>query len=195
MLSRSKDPVAAALDAGVTLIIERAVASGKMAPVILIDGRSGAGKSSLTRRLASRWPSGDLQIIGLDSLYPGWDGLAAGVEHIRAGVLESLRQGFPGEWHEWDWARNRVSAAHLVDPSRPLVIEGSGLLTPETAALSDVRVWVEADDAARKQRALERDGETYAPHWQRWAAQEAEHLASHHPQSLADVTIEIPNPA
>ena len=53
--------------------------------------------------------------------------------------------------------------AHAVDPSLPLIVEGSGLLTPATARLGDVRVWLESPAASRKQRALARDGEAYPP--------------------------------
>jgi cytidylate kinase len=39
-------------------------------------------------------------------------------------------------------------------------------------AFAAVRVWLEAPATVRKERALARDGDTYAPHWDRWAAQE-----------------------
>ena len=44
-------------------------------PIVLIDGRSGAGKSTLAAALAARLGT---PLLALDSLYPGWDGLAAG---------------------------------------------------------------------------------------------------------------------
>jgi uridine kinase len=50
-------------------------------PVILIDGQSGAGKTTLAQRVVQRWPvQGRVQSVALDSLYPGWDGLEAGVD-------------------------------------------------------------------------------------------------------------------
>jgi hypothetical protein len=45
---------------------------------------------------------------------------------------------------------------------------------------------VELDDASRKQRALDRDGEAYAPHWDRWAAQELSFIERENPRALAD---------
>ena len=48
-------------------------------PVVVIDGRSGAGKSTLARLLVDTWPlPGLVQLVALDSIYPGWDGLSSG---------------------------------------------------------------------------------------------------------------------
>ena len=50
-------------------------------PVVLLDGRSGSGKTVLAESLAPRL---DAQLVSLDELYPGWEGLEAG----SAGVHE-----------------------------------------------------------------------------------------------------------
>lgn len=193
MLSRSDDPVAAALGRAADLICDdvRAVAASN--PVVLIDGCSGAGKSSLAARIAQRWPlAGRVQVIALDSLYPGWDGLDGGVERALNGILRPHGRGKLGAWQRWDWESGAEAETHAVDPALGVIVEGSGLLTPATAALGDVRVWVEAPESARKGRALTRDGETYRPHWERWAAQELQHIERDDPRSLATRIIEIP---
>ena len=82
--------------------------------------------------------------------------------------------------------------AHAVDPSLPLIVEGSGLLTPATAKLGDIRVWLESPSASRKRRALTRDGETYRPHWDRWAEQEERHIARDDPRSHATHLFAVP---
>lgn len=46
---------------------------------------------------------------------------------------------------------------------------------------------MDADDAERKRRALERDGDTYRPHWDRWAAQEEEYIIRFQPRVCADL--------
>ena len=74
----------------------------------------------------------------------------------------------------------------------PLIVEGSGLLTPTTARLGDVRVWLEAPADARKRRALARDGETYRPHWDQWAEQEERHLSRDDPQRHATHVFAMP---
>ncbi|MFF7292418.1 hypothetical protein ACFY9N_07755 [Microbacterium sp. NPDC008134] len=193
MHSRSDDPVAAALARAADLIRDDVRALAASNPVVLIDGCSGAGKSSLAARVARHWPlAGRVQVIALDSLYPGWDGLDGGVERALDGVLRPHGRGKHGAWRRWDWGDGTEAETHAVDPALGVVIEGSGLLTPATAALGDVRVWLEAPEPVRKNRALTRDGETYRPHWERWAAQERRHIARDDPRSLATRIVDIP---
>lgn len=192
--SRSRpDPVAAALDAAAEALIDvvRSLDAGNA--VVLIDGRSGAGKSSLARDLIARWPRGErVQLVRLDALYPGWDGLRAGVEAASELILQPHARELVGVWQRWDWDADAPAEAYAVDPRLPLIVEGAGILTPDTAPLGDVRVWLESPAASRKRRALARDGDTFRPHWERWAGQEDAHVAAHRPQQLATHVFDVP---
>ncbi|WP_309104582.1 hypothetical protein [Microbacterium sp.] len=193
MHSRSDDPVAAALRAAAARIVDDVRSIAAANPVVVIDGRSGAGKTSLARLLVEHWPlAGRVQLIALDSLYPGWDGLDAGVDRATDGILRPHGRGLIGTWRQWDWEHETDAESHAVDPALGVILEGCGVLTPTTAPLADVRVWVEAAEPARRSRALQRDGETYRPHWDRWAAQEQRHIERDDPRSLATRIVEIP---
>lgn len=182
-----------ALDAAVDALVDAVRAAGSTRPVVLIDGRSGAGKSTLARRLAARWPlPGDVQLIALDSLYPGWDGLAAGAAYARETILEPYSRGVHGSWRRWEWGADQRAEAHQVDPARPLIIEGAGAITAHSAELAHIRVWLDSPADTRKARALGRDGEAYRPHWDRWAAQEDRHLADDGPRELATHVFDVP---
>lgn len=150
---------------------------------VLVDGRSGSGKTELARGLVEVWP--DAQLVRLDDVYPGWHGLAAGSALVHDEVLA----GDPPRWTRWDWAAGRPAETHALDPSRPVVVEGCGALSRANRALADLGVWVELEDGPRKERALARDGEAYAPYWDLWAAQEEEFLARENPRSLADLVV------
>lgn len=166
---------------------------GAANPVVLIDGQSGAGKSSLARDLVARWPlRGRVQLVALDQLYPGWDGLAEGVDAATSLILVLHGRGRIGVWERWDWDAATHAEAHAVDPALPLIVEGSGLLTDATKRLGDVRVWLESPLASRKRRALLRDGETYRPHWDQWAEQEERHLVRDDPRRHATHFFAIP---
>ncbi|MFH8250051.1 hypothetical protein ACH3VR_06780 [Microbacterium sp. B2969] len=189
----SGDPVSAALDVAATRIVEAVTRLGVTNPVVLIDGRSGAGKTSLARELVARWPlRGRVQLVALDNLYPGWDGLADGAETARALVLVPHGRGVLGLWQRWDWDASEYAETHAVDPALPLIVEGVGLLTESTERLGDVRVWLESPLVSRKRRALLRDGETYRPHWDQWAEQEERHLSRDDPRRHATHVFEVP---
>lgn len=151
---------------------------------MIIDGRSGSGKSTLALQLAEQNPGA--QLVRLDDVYPGWDGLAAASRHVVEAVLHPVRP----RWQRWDWVRDEPAEWHELDPARPIIVEGAGALTRASASLATITVWVELDEPTRKRRALERDGDTYAPHWDRWAAQEDAHIAADNPRALADLVIE-----
>ncbi|WP_439592565.1 hypothetical protein [Microbacterium sp.] len=189
----STDPVAAALEDAAARIVAVVAGLGASNPVVLIDGRSGAGKSSLAREIVARWPlRGRVQLVALDSLYPGWDGLDDGVLAAQDLILRPHARGLIGVWQRWDWDAAAHAEAHAVDPSLPLIVEGSGLLTPVTEKLGDVRVWLEAPNPSRKRRALDRDGDTYRPHWSRWARQEDEHIVRDDPRKRATLVFDVP---
>lgn len=138
--------------------------------VVAVDGRSGSGKTTFAGALAARLGAA---LVHLDDVYPGWDGLEAGVHAVATGVLAPLRAGRPGAYPTWDWVRDEVGPTVRVVPSPVLVVEGVGAAAGPAAGLVDLLVWLEAPDALRRARAVGRDGEVFAREWDRWAAQEA----------------------
>ena len=193
MPSRRSDPLALALKRGAADVIDAIVAVAASNPVVLIDGRAGAGKTTLSRMVAANWPlAGRPQLIALDSLYPGWDGLDAGVETALHDVLRPHARGLLSTWRRWDWELDAEAEAHAVTPALGVILEGCGALNPATSRLADVRVWVESPQTSRKHRALDRDGDGFRPHWDRWAAQEDSHIERHAPRDLATLTVTIP---
>ncbi|MEQ1738054.1 MAG: ATP-binding protein [Rhodoglobus sp.] len=148
---------------------------------ILIDGRSGSGKTELASSIAAHWP--EAQLVRLDDIYPGWDGLDAASAAV-PDILTQLR------WQQWDWAAERPGRTHELDPHRPIIIEGVGAISRASRPLADLAIWVELDDVTRKARALARDGDSYAPFWDRWARHELSHIERECPRQLADVIVE-----
>jgi hypothetical protein len=134
-------------------------------PVVTIDGYSGSGKSTLAAalaRLVNGW-----QVLHLDDWYPGWDGLEAGAEIARR-IAADLRGGCTSSYEAWDW-ENGATGATIPVPLAPTIIEGCGAIEAE----ADLAIWIaDPGEEERRHRALVRDGQTYAPHWQRWADQD-----------------------
>jgi uridine kinase len=151
-------------------------------PRILIDGRSGSGKTEFAAALAAAIPAS--QLVRLDDIYPGWGGLEAGSQAVRSDVLTRFR------WRRFDWANDGLAEWHTLDPTRPIIVEGCGALSSANRALATSSFWVELDEPTRKRRALARDGDSYRPHWDEWAAQEDIFIARESPRTLADVIVD-----
>ena len=168
----------------------RAVAGLPPTGVVLIDGPSGAGKSTLADALVRCWP-GELRptLVRLDDVYPGWGGLEAAVEQIRTRVLQPRRQGHRAQWQRYDWGRGQPAEWNAVDPEHPLIVEGCGALAADHAPLSDVRVWLAADEELRKTRALNRDGDLFASRRAQWQQDWAAYLRRHEPEATATLRL------
>lgn len=142
--------------------------------LVALDGRSGSGKTDLAAALTGLLAEAGLATttVHLDDLYPGWDGLAAGLGPLCSDVLTPLRSGRPGRYTSWDWYADRPGPVREVPVVPVVVVEGVGASVCGCADLFDLVVWLEVPPAVRRARALARDGATFAPHWERWATQE-----------------------
>lgn len=149
--------------------------------MVLVDGRSGTGKTTLGNAVAEQLGA---QVVHLDDVYPGWDGLRAAADAVVADVL-----GTPSGYRRWDWAAGAPADWVPLDPEAPVVVEGCGALSRASAPLASVRVWLETDDDTRWERAIGRDGAVFAREWDRWAAQESAFIAAEGPAELADVAL------
>lgn len=166
--------------AAVSALARRAEPRCGATVVVAIDGPSGSGKTTLARAVVealSRADAGSsapgvVELMHLDHLYPGWDGLAAAPELLTSQVLEPLDEGRPAGYRLWSWVRHDWRGRREVRPAPYLVIEGCGSSVLPAGGYAAVRVFVEADRDERRARGLARDGETYRPQWQRWADQE-----------------------
>jgi cytidylate kinase len=160
--------------------------------VLAIDGRSGSGKTTLaisvTTLLADRGQQ--VGLVHLDELYPGWDGLAASVPLLRDGVLAPLAAGRPAAFTRWDWRADRPGDLRLVPATNLLVIEGAGCGSRPSRPYLSLLVWLQAPAQVRYRRAIGRDGDLYAPHWQRWAAQEDRLFERERTAAAADLVLD-----
>jgi energy-coupling factor transporter ATP-binding protein EcfA2 len=165
--------------------------------VLAIDGHSGAGKTTLAEAvravLEAEPDAGPVPVVHLDSIYPGWDGLADSIPRLVEWVLRPLAEGRPVRYRRYDWDRDEY--AEWIDvPTDPipsvLIVEGAGAGSLPCAPYLSLLVWMEAPVTERFDRGMARDGDTYRPHWQRWADQEAQHFAEHDPRGRADLRLD-----
>jgi len=159
--------------------------------VVAIDGPSGSGKTTLAKGVADALEArGTVEVVHMDLIFPGWDGLAEAPGLLTTQVLEPLAHGRPAAYRTWSWVREDWNGTRVVEPSRFLVVEGCGCAVEPAAAYAAVRVFVEADRALRMERGIARDGEAYRPNWERWAAQEAQLYAADGTRGRADLVVD-----
>ena len=138
--------------------------------VVAVDGPSGAGKTYFTSALAEHLPNP--YVLHMDDMYPGWDGLDQGVADLHDNVLSPIARGERAAYRGWDWELERYAEWRSLPTTRLLLVDGAGSGAGLNVGFESVLIWVEADREVRFRRGIERDGESYRPQWQRWAAQE-----------------------
>ncbi len=183
--------------------------------VIAVDGRSGAGKTSLTAALATLLnrpaplaapapaagaddvhpaPAAGAAVVHLDDLYPGWDGLAAAVPLLVSQLLRPLAAGLPAGFHRHDWAAGARGRWEPVAPTGLLLLDGVGSGARACAPYLSLLLWLDAAPAVRRERAIARDGQAFARQWDRWARQEEAYVRAERVAGRADLVLEVTSP-
>ena len=157
--------------------------------LVCVDGPAGSGKTSLAAAVARRT---DAQVVHMDDLYGGWDGLlwvagTGGAAAAPAGrgvstVRGSGTTGTPARFAEW----------HQVRPGGLLLLEGVGSGGRAWAGLTTTLVYVEAPRSVRLRRGLERDGDEQAEHWRRFMVQEDLLLSRERTRARAQLVVPTP---
>jgi uridine kinase len=155
--------------------------------VVAIDGRSGAGKSSLAAVVRGELGA---PVVTLEDLYGGWDGLERGIDLLVTEVLEPLSAGRAARVPRYNWVGAAWEAPWVLELPEVLIVEGVGAGARRAAAYETLLVWVESPASVRKKRALDRDGETVAPHWEAWAAEEEAMLCRERTAERADIVFD-----
>ena len=156
--------------------------------VVLVDGRSGSGKSRFAEQLASEY--GEASVLHLDDLYPHWHGLAQGVAQAQE-LLTAWAAGQEAIYVPTQWPGTPPASVRTISQQGLLIVEGVGALACASSFTANVRrvgyvFDVPAD--VRRVRALRRDGEAFAPHWDEWATQEEEFQTAN-PLRAGDVDV------
>jgi uridine kinase len=154
--------------------------------IILVDGKSGVGKTRLAVRLADAL---DATLVHLDDGYHGWGGLASGRDAMIETVLGPLALGLPGRFRAWDWGRDTAGDFVHVPPADVVVIDGCGVSTARSRELSSTVLWVECDETLRLDRLSGRDRGQFNDYYPSWDGQVDEHIAQNDPMTTATVVV------
>lgn len=154
--------------------------------LICLDGPAGSGKTTLATAISEL--SGG-RVVHMDDLYPGWSGLGEAADKL-GGLLLPLAEDQDGSYRRYDWLAGRYAETIMVEPTPLLIVEGVGSGAARFAGLTTLLVWVEAAYELRMARGLARDGDSFAPHWEQWARDEADLFARERSRERADVVVD-----
>jgi cytidylate kinase len=167
-------------------ISQRAPLAGQTR-VVAVDGPAGSGKTTLAAQLGERL-DGAL-VLNTDQLYHGWDGLAEGAQRLVDDVLRPLSEGLEAAVRPWNWLSSSEGERRSLPPCETLVVDGAGCGSRAAAPFLSMIIWLDANAELRQRRALERDGEMFAPHWESWAEQERALFEREQTRERADLII------
>ncbi|WP_203567973.1 uridine kinase family protein [Aestuariimicrobium ganziense] len=177
-------------DATLVRFVHERAGTGR--PLVLVDGRSGGGKTTLAARLATALGA---DIVCTDDVawyesFFGWDDLLA--DH----VITPWRAGDDVRYRPQAWDERNREGAITCSGARPLVIEGVGSARPTLRDLADVVVWVQSDEREARRRGIDRDVVVYhrSPQqaedfWEEWQSHEDPFQAESRPWEAADLVV------
>ncbi|HSU75372.1 MAG TPA: hypothetical protein VLI66_10550 [Terrabacter sp.] len=172
---------------------------GEARGVLLVDGRSGSGKSTFAERAARLL---DGAVVHSDDLSwnhdaVAWDELA--LTH----VVEPWRRGETVDFRPPAWAIHGRDGSVSVPagwsrrsaPERVLVLEGVGAGRASLATHADAVVWVQSDRMEARERGIRRDielgrtPEAAERFWDDWMGAEEPFLAADRPWERAALVV------
>jgi uridine kinase len=160
--------------------------------LVVVDGPSGAGKTTFAGRLADALSTAGarVEVVHTDDLLNGWDDQFSFIDRLQAGVLAPLRRGEPGRYPCYDWVVGQFTEERAVPVPDVLIVEGGSTGRAALAASCSLRIFVTVAADLRLRRALSRDGVALEAPLRRWMAAETAHFAAEGTAQRADVLVD-----
>lgn len=169
----------------------RALLPAENLALVLVDGRSGSGKSTFAERLARIL---DGAVVHSDDIAWHHDPIDW-AEVLVDGVIAPWRRGEAVCFRPPGWVENGRPGVIEVPPQRTLIIEGVGAGRSGLAARAELVVWIQSDRDEARRRGLQRDVELGRTpkeaevFWDEWMRSEEPFLAEDRPWSRASLIV------
>lgn len=171
----------------------------KKTMLIGIDGRGGAGKSTLADAI-KKVDKANVSIVHMDDFYKTtlqrkkscnsigglWD-----CNRVKEQVLVPLYNNTPTKYQIYDWELDSLTEWRDIPTGGVVIIEGCYSLCMELRCFFDFKIWVETPYSLRIFRGIQRDGEEKRSLWENvWMPAEEHYIKVQKPQEVADYIID-----
>ena len=163
---------------------------------VAIDGRCGAGKTTLAARLQAHY---GCAVISMDhfflrpeqrtSLRLATPGENVDHERFLEEVLVPLRQGKPFAYRPFDCSTMSLGTPITVIPGRLTIIEGSYACHPELWGRYDLRVFLTVDPEEQMRRLAARNGSYAAVFREKWIPLEESYFSAFDLEKRCDLLL------
>lgn len=142
--------------------------------IIAIDGRAGAGKTTLADELFLAFSATrNVTVIHLEEVYAGWeDALGETLTKTLTELLESLEQGQRYSLPIYNWKTMAFDSEREISPCDLIIIEGVGSAQSIVREFASATIWLDIDPGIGLQRVLQRDGIEISEQMKQWQLDE-----------------------
>ena len=148
--------------------------------LIAIDGRAGAGKTTLAAVLFAELKlKHSVDVIHMDDLYDGWDN-ALGVKLTQTLeiIVKAHQLNKTFEIDIYNWGSMKFDSTQKIEPVEILILEGVGAGQKVVRQAGATLYWLDIDPEVGLARVLKRDGNQIAEQMKQWQIDQELHFMS-----------------
>lgn len=156
--------------------------------IIAIDGRAGAGKTTLANELALALSlKRDVTVIHLDEIYAGWElALTETLTKSLSYIVSSLAAERAATVPIFNWHFHEFDSDREISPCDLVIIEGVGSAQRIVREMATASIWIEIDPQTGLERVLNRDGVAIETQMKLWQIREEAHFGMDKTRENAD---------
>ena len=138
--------------------------------LIAIDGRAGAGKTTLAASFYEELSADKtVAVIHMDDLYDGWENaLSECLTQTLESIVKSHQSKVAFEIDIFNWQSMSFDSKRVIHPVDILILEGVGAGQKVVRDAGATLYWLDIDAEVGIQRVLNRDGNQIASQMKQW---------------------------